>query len=184
MTYFLLIASTFAQDGSIATKYTETKLDSHINFRMGFSSATTNGRPTICLEGYLFSQFALETCGTGYGFVHQEAGNDFVHFRGKWNVHAQQWPQSLLRSQLGIGFAEIQVADDEAGFQFTGTGGGVETAGPEASVSLQWLHQIAPQTELIADMNVGAAFFHYGPELLVPQPQLFPFWEVSVGIGW
>ena len=165
-------------------KSVEPALASHANFRMGFSSATSNGRPTICLEGVILSAFALETCGTGYGFVHREAGTDFVHFRGKWNAFTQPLSQSIIKAQLGVGFAEIQIAADEAGFQFGGTGNGVETAGPEASLSLQWMRRIETHTELVLDINVGSAYFHYGPDLLVPQPQIFPFFELSCGVGW
>jgi len=34
------------------------------------------------------------------------------------------------------------------------------------------------------DMNIGTAFFAFGPDLILPQPQFFPFAELSVGVGW
>ena len=182
--YFLLIGHIYGQEFSQTVKSIDPILTSHANFRMGFSSATTNGQSTICLEGMILSSFAIETCGTGYGFVHREAGTDFVHFRGKWNAFTQSFSQSLIKAQLGAGFAEIQIAADEVGFQFGGTGNGVETAGPEASLSVQWMHRIDTHTELVVDMNLGSAFFYYGPELIVPQPQIYPFFEVSCGVGW
>ena len=61
---------------------------------------------------------------------------------------------------------------------------GIETAGPEMSTSLQFVHQLGPKTNLILDINGGAAYFHYGPNLIVPQSQLFPFFEFSAGFGW
>ncbi|MEC7983667.1 MAG: hypothetical protein VX278_00805 [Myxococcota bacterium] len=179
----LLTGLLFAQE---STQKTESALgvQHHFNFRMGYSTATSNGRPTICVEGLVLSLFAVEACGTGHGFVHRESGTDFVHFRGKWNAFSREFTRSKLHGQLGVGFAEIQIADDDLGFAFGGTGTGVETAGPEISSSLQWIRGLGPYTEIILDMNAGAAFFYYGPELVVPQNQFFPFFELSVGLGW
>ena len=157
----------------------------HIQLRMGYSTATSNGQPTICLEGNIWRRLSLESCGTGFGFIHRESGTDFVHFRSKWSVfQTTTTPSSQLYGQLGAGFAEIQLGEDELGFQFTGTGLGVETAGPELSASLQWIWQLAAETEMILDTNIGAAFFTHGPSLIVPQSQWFPFWELSIGLGW
>ena len=97
------------------------------NMRMGASSATTNGQPTICIENTPTQSISLEACGTGYGFIHHVAGTDFVHFRGKWNLVHHKHESSLFRGQLGFGFAEIQLGDDELGFQFTGSNNGIET---------------------------------------------------------
>ena len=181
---FLLSGFLSAQEFAQKNEGLASDITHHVNLRMGYSSATSNGRPTICLEGFFLSAFAIETCGTGYGFVHQASGRDFVHFRGKWTVLSKEYPHAKIQGQLGAGFAEIQIADDALGFQFGGTGNGVETAGPEISASLQWLRQFGPQTELIVDANAGAAFFYYGPELVEPQERFFPFLEMSIGLGW
>ena len=152
--------------------------------RMGVSTATSNGQPTICLEGTPLQNIAIEACGTGYGFVHRASGTDFVHFRGKWSLLHRKGANSHLQGQLGLGFAEIQIGADELGFQFGNAGGGVETAGPEISASMQWLHAFPANTELVFDINIGSAFFYYGPELIIPQQQVFPFMEMSIGWGW
>ena len=159
-------------------------IKNHLNMRMGLSTATSNGHPTICLEGVPLEKISFETCGTGYGFLHRESGTDFVHFRGKWSLFQRNEAHSLLQGQLGLGFAEIQIGDDELGFQFTNTGGGVETSGPEISASIQWTRILSANTELVFDINIGSAFFYYGPELIIPQQQVFPFMEMSVGWGW
>ena len=126
----------------------------------------------------------MEACGTGYGFVHQDLGTDFVHFRGKQQFFDVQFSQASLATQLGFGFAEIQIGADKLGFQFSGSGDGIETAGPELSSSLQWMYQLGKGAEVLIDMNAGAAYFPHGPDLLEPQPKLFPFWEISTGVGW
>ena len=159
-------------------------LRNHLNMRMGISTATSNGQPTICLEGSPLENIAIEACGTGYGFVHRALGTDFVHFRGKWSLLRRKEAHYHLVGQLGFGFAEIQIGADELGFQFTNAEGGVETAGPEISASMQWLHTLPSNTELVFDINIGSAFFYYGPELVIAQPPLFPFMEMSIGLGW
>lgn len=184
MFFFVFLPSLFAQEYSQAQKNQKSDVRNRMNIRAGFSTATTNGRPTICLEGLVVRKLALETCGTGYGFVHQESGIDFVHFRGKWSVFQKSFGNAQLIGQFGVGFAEVQLADDQLGFQFTGAGEGIETAGPEMSTSLQFVRQLGPKTNLILDINGGAAYFHYGPNLIVPQSQLFPFFELSAGFGW
>ncbi len=161
----------------------------HINFRMGASSATTNGMPTLCLEGGTpnrIPKFSLEACGTGTGFVHQQVGIDVLHMRGKYTVFERTIGSSQLNTSVGAGFAEVQVSNDELGFQFTEARNGIETSGPEVSGSAQWLIPLSPngQSELILDVNAGAAYFEYGPSLTLPQPRLFPFVEISAGFGW
>ena len=149
---------------------------------MGFSSATTSGRPTICIQGPLPNRLSFEACGTGYGFVHRESGIDLAHFRGKLPVFTHSFSDSIISGQFGAGFAEIQLSEDQLGFNFNG--GGNETAGPELSSSIQWIRQLGEHSELIMDTNIGAAYFQYGSEMTIPQPNLFPFWEFSAGVGW
>lgn len=180
----LLVPSLLAQELSQAQKNQKSDVRNHMNIRAGYSTATTSGRPTICLEGGIFRKFAVEACGTGYGFIHQDPGIDFVHFRGKWSIFQRSFVGAQLMGQIGAGFAEVQLADDQLGFQFTGAGEGIETAGPEVSGSIQFVRELAPKTNVVIDMNGGAAYFHYGPNLMIPQPQLFPFFEVSAGFGW
>ncbi len=156
----------------------------HINFRMGASSATSNGQPTLCLEGTASSRWSVETCGTGYGFLHQNAGIDFVHLRGKVELFNRTVGKVQIRNAVGAGMAEVQTAGDQLGFQFTSARNGVETAGPELSTSTQWLLPVGQHSELVVDANLGAAYFHHGSALILPQPRFFPFMEVSVGFGW
>ena len=174
----------FAQEYSETKRYKAHTVQNHLNLRMGFSTATTNSRPTICIEGVVSKQGTVEACGTGYGFLHRELGIDFVHFRGKWRVYQQQFPHSQFTAHIGAGFAEIQLGEDQLGFVFTENSEGIETAGPELALSMQWHQNIGKNTDLIIDLNGGAAYFHHGPSLMVPQTQFFPFLELSAGLGW
>ena len=69
MLFFLFVPNLFAQEYSQAQKNQKSDVRNRMNIRAGFSTATTNGRPTICLEGLVVQKLALETCGTGYGFI-------------------------------------------------------------------------------------------------------------------
>ena len=180
----LTITMALAGQSTSGLKVAPKENQNHLNFRMGYSSGTTNGKPTLCIEGVLNRNISIESCGTGYGFVHHSPGIDLVHFRGKWSVLNRNYGNSQILGQLGVGFAEVQVADDALGFHFTGTGSGVETAGPELSSSAQWILSLGRHTELVTDLNAGVATLKHAPELIVPQPQIFPFFELSVGLGW
>lgn len=183
---FSFIFSSLLGTSMTGHKSQKSSIEHHINFRMGASSATTNGQPTLCLEGGLPNRWSLETCGTGTGFIHQQSGVDFMHMRGKYDLFERTIGDSSLSTSIGAGFAEIQVSNDELGFQFNGTRNGIETSGPEISGSAQWLIPLSPngQSELILDANAGAAYFEYAPELTLPQPKFFPFMEISAGFGW
>ena len=183
--YLLLLSIGFAEEFQLQEQKTESPvLRNYINMRMGVSSATTNGHPSLCLEVGLPNQLSIESCGTGYGFVHRDPGIDFVHFRGKYSLFRSDLSRSVLSGQVGAGFAEIQVSEDQYGFQFGGTGSGHETAGPEVNGTAQWVRQVGKRSEIVVDGNVGIAYFHHAPSLSLPQSQWFPFAECSVGVGW
>ena len=179
-----LLFSSLLGFSTMGQKSQESLIGHRFNFRMGASSATTNGHPTLCLEGAFSNRWSVESCGTGYGFVHHDPGVDFVHVRGKLDVFNQAVGGSQVRGSVGAGFAEVQTAGDELGFQFSSAKNGVETSGPEVSGSATWLVPVGDRSELVLDANAGAAYFQYGPELSLPQPKLFPFIEISVGFGW
>ena len=181
-TFFLttLLSTTQFQDKKDASSV----IDNTVNFRMGFSSATTNGHPTICLEGRTGKTLSFETCGTGYGFVHRDPGIDFLHVRGNLSVFSTSFTKSELSGQIGVGFAEIQISEDQMGFHFGDAGSGNETSGPEISGALNWAHKLSKGSEFVLNSNTGLAYFHFAPDLALPQPQVFPFVELSAGIGW
>ena len=81
MLFLITIAPLYAEQQAQVDTRAELLLSNRINFRAGFSTATNNGQPTICVEGAVYAGLSFETCGTGYGFIHHEAGTDFVHFR-------------------------------------------------------------------------------------------------------
>jgi len=160
-------------------------LDQVVNFRGGLSSASDSSRPTMCLEVSPWGPLSMEACGTGAGFLHSDPGSEIAHFRTKWTAAAWKLESSNLKLQPGLGFAELQLMADDPGFQFgSSAAGGIETAGPEASLSLQWHHHLFSGFELVADFNLGVGWFQHAPELLVPQNEIQPFVDLTIGLGW
>lgn len=156
-----------------------------INLRLGTASTDANGRPTICMEVLAVWQLSIESCGTGTGILHNEAGGELAHFRAKWAVGSLVAYQGLLRLQGGIGFAELALDTDELGFEFgSPTGPRIEAAGPEAAVSVQWLRPLGGGWDFIANTTAGMAWIPYAGELAVPQSQAQPFVSFEAGIGW
>lgn len=87
--------------------------------------------------------------------------------------------------RAGLGFAELQVGEDDAGFTFDGpsqTLGSV--AGPEASLGAQWVLPVFADFELIANATAGAAVFRNADQLIDPQRAVHGFFSFELGIGW
>jgi hypothetical protein len=158
----------------------------YINMRVGGSSASENARPVLCMEITPFARFSVEACGTGSGFLHRDPASEIAHFRAKYSFSQWHTPNGSIQLQAGFGFAELQVGEDAPGFQFGAPEGegAVETAGPEASFSAQWLYPLYVGLELVADVNIGAAWFEHAPRLARPQERFAPFCEFSAGLGW
>ncbi|MEE2960950.1 MAG: hypothetical protein VYA34_09410 [Myxococcota bacterium] len=158
--------------------------NNHVNIRIGVTSASTNRRPEICLEARVWGDFSVEACGTGSGILHKDLGSEIAHFRAKWATQKWVLEHSTLHSQLGVGFAELQIGEDESGFAFGSAPRGIETAGPEISASVQWWFPLGAGIELGVDTTLGAAYFHHAPKLKKPHYPLIPFIDVSAGVGW
>ena len=156
-----------------------------LNFRGGFSSTTGADRPTMCLEVSPWGPMSLEACGTGSGILHSSEGAEIAHFRTKWTMFNWKLESSNLKVQPGMGFAELQLSADEPGFRFGSPDGpSIETAGPEASISLQWHSSIGAGIELVGDLSMGAGWFAHAEKLLIPQKQIQPFADLTIGLGW
>jgi len=156
-----------------------------VNFRGGITSSSDTGRPTMCLELSPFGPLSIEACGTGSGMLHTDPGAEIGHFRAKWVAAKWRTNRTTLRLQPGLGFAELQLGPDEPGFLFGGSAaGGIETAGPEASLSLQLRYDLLAGFEMVADINAGAAWMQHAPSLLQPQARPQPFVDVTIGLGW
>lgn len=172
-------------DGGGDTGEVARRAANRVNLRLGTASTDHTGRPTICLEVSAVWRLSVEGCGTGSGFLHSEPGAQLAHFRAKARVFQRAVQQGLLRVQAGVGFAELQLDADEAGFEFgTPTGRRIEAAGPEAALSLQWLRPLGKGWEFILDTSAGAAWIPHAAELAEPQDQMQPFVSFEAGIGW
>ncbi len=159
--------------------------DHRANVRVGVSTGDDNGRPTICLDVAVAYGVAVEGCGTGSGFLHQDDGQEMAHFRAKWTAHERGWAGGTVRVQPGAGFAELEIGTDTPGFDFGDPGGPVTSvAGPEAAVSVQWIRSLGKGFELVGNVSAGAAYFGHADRLADPQDRLQPFVSLEVGAGW
>ena len=160
-------------------------IENRLSLRIGGATTDTVGRPTICADVRIVSAFSVEACGTGAQLLHNEAGREMAHFRANYSFLEGALPRGRGRLRGGLGFAELQVGEDEAGFDFGGPNarrGSV--AGPEASVSAQWVLPVAGDFEMIANATAGAAVFQNADELIEPQNAVQPFVSFELGIGW
>lgn len=160
----------------------------YVSFRVG--AATSATRPQLCLGVSPLEMVALEGCGTGGGFLHNEPGTDITHFRGKVRLTSVELDtgegtSAWVEPWLGVGFAELEVGADTPGFSFEGASPGrVSTAGPDVGASLRGTVPLAAGFEVIGEVGVGLAFFAYAPLLVVPQDPLQPQASVNLGLGW
>lgn len=160
-------------------------IENRLSLRIGGATTDSVGRPTICADVRIVSAFSVEACGTGAQLLHNEPGREMAHFRANYSFLEGAMPRGRGRLRAGLGFAELQVGEDEAGFDFGGPNsrrGSV--AGPEASVSAQWMLPIAGDFEMIANATAGAAVFQNADELIEPQNAVQPFVSFELGIGW
>jgi hypothetical protein len=156
-----------------------------INLRIGGATSDSTGRPTICVDVRVWSGLGVETCGTGQGVIHEEAGRQLAHFRATWALVERATPTGIGRLRGGVGWAELQVGVDRLGFQFGQPGPeGVAVAGPEAALQGQWLVPLGKGIEAIASFTAGVAVFAAADQLVEPQRNVQPFASVEVGVGW
>lgn len=130
------------------------------------------------------ARVGIEACGTGSGFLHHDAEPEIAHFRANWRVVSLRSALGWVEPSLSFGFAELQIGEDNAGFDFSSGGAtGVETAGPEAGASLRSLTPIYGGFELITEVRVGLAYFPHAPELVRPQATTQPTGSFTLGFG-
>jgi len=155
------------------------------NLRLGSATSDSTGRPTICLDVRVWNRLAVEGCGTGQGVIHDETGHELAHFRATWSLLEKTTPTGTGRLRGGVGFAELQVGVDHAGFQFdTPDLERGSVAGPEASLQGQWLVPLGAGVEAVASATIGAAVFANADKLVTPQSNVQPFASFEVGLGW
>jgi hypothetical protein len=154
------------------------------NLRVGASTANGNRRPELCLELAPLEFLSIEGCGTGSGFLHRDPLPEVAHFRSKLRLMSFTTSLGIFQPLVSAGFAELQVGEDEAGFQFGGTDERRgSTAGPELGLGLRYLRPLSPDFELVGDLSLGMAWLKHAPELARPADTWLPSASVSIGVG-
>ena len=143
--------------------------------------------PFICAEVSPLSWLSVEGCGTGSGFLHSGTEPEMAHFRTRGRIWGADHKRTELDAMIGLGFAEIQVAEDARGFKFGAakTPDQVEAAGPEISASAKgrmWVDK-GGRTYVSGDVNVGAAYIPAAPTVTGGTNKVMPFAAVTVGFG-
>jgi hypothetical protein len=173
-----------SEDGAGDTE-PSTPVANRLNLRLGSATSDSTGRPTICLDVNVAAGFGVESCGTGQGILHDETGTELAHFRATFSFLSRATPSGTGRLRAGVGWAELQVGVDHAGFRFNTPDierGSV--AGPEAALQGQWLVPLAKGVEAIASVTAGAAVFANADQLVVPKNNVQPFVSFELGLGW
>lgn len=173
------------QDSGEAKNAAHATPHQYINLRGGASSANLNGRPEVCMEGTPWAPLSVESCGTGNGLWHHDSGTEMAHLRVKLQLFALRSGPLVFQYGVGAGMAELQVAADDPGFKFGGTGPRqAETAGAEGSLFLRAVYPLSNSFELVGDLQTGSAYLPYAPELSVPKSVWQPFVGLTVGFGY
>jgi hypothetical protein len=155
----------------------------YFHVRGGAASTDRTGVPTLCLDVRVVRGFSIEACGTGAGVLHHESGSEMAHFRGTYRLRQWSSRRGEIVLRAGMGFAELQLGEDAAGFEFGQPGGDASVAGPEGSLSAQYLAPLGAGLELIASATAGVAWFAHADDLSTPQSRLQPFVSFEIGVG-
>ena len=145
-----------------------------------------NGKMNVCGEVRVVGSFSIEGCGTAPGLLHDEPNREVSHYRIKAKAFEYYDGDLQVQLQFAAGFAEFQIGKDKPGFFFGDPAGNgkVETAGPEGSLSMQWMLPVHSGLDFVADLTAGMAWFQRLPEIDPNLDRLHPFVDVTLGIGW
>lgn len=156
-----------------------------LNLRVGASSSELNGRPTICMDVKIALGFDVESCGTGQAIIHNDPGQEMAHFRVNYALLSRGVGRGTLLGRAGIGFAEMQVGKDNPGFVFGRPDGDRGSlAGPETSVSAQWLVPMYKSLDFVVTGTAGVAYFANAKQLVIGQNEVQGFVSIDAGLGW
>jgi hypothetical protein len=154
----------------------------YVNLRAGVS--TGSRRLEMCLEISPLAVFSVEACGTGSEFLAHARSPELAHYRAKYTLTQWKTEVGWLQPRVGLGFTELQVDEDDPGFQFFGVGPrGAETAGPEASLGIRGLYPLGSYFELVGELSFSMAWLKYAPQLVSPQSRLQPAVSFTLGAG-
>lgn len=166
----------------------EPALPRFVSFRVAPAPLDGSRKQQLCLDVPLFLGVSVEGCGSGAGFLKAPTEPDLAHFRAKVPLGRAHLGGITVVPGVVVGFAELQVGEDQAGFDFFGTDRGrTETAGPELGASLRFLES-APSGDagpvLVSELQLSLAWLPYAGELRIPHGQWFGSLEWTVGLGW
>ncbi len=153
-----------------------------VSLRAGTSVTSGAAAPELCLEIAPWSVFALEACGAGAAPVGTPSAPDVAHFRGKIHAGAVTTPLGRLAFGALVGFAELEVGPDDAGFVFGSARGGTETAGPEVGVGLSLAADTAA-VPVVMELQLNVAWYPFAGALVAPQAEVQPSVSLTVGTG-
>lgn len=156
-----------------------------LELRGGLDTVGGGRVPQICGEVHVLRYLALDACGTGATWFHQQAADEMSHYRVEGSVPLLADGRGELWLQPGLGFAEVQAGNDAAGFRFRDTPepGQNEAAGPEATVSVKgrlWLHE---RVYGIAEANAGLAHIPAAPAVMGIGSPTVPSATLTLGVG-
>lgn len=153
--------------------------------RAGASQEAGETRQELCLAISPLSRWALESCGTGAGFLAAHgSGPDMAHFRLRYRAMERPFQGGWVLLGLQAGFAELEVGEDAPGFHFNSAGpNGLETAGPAAGASLRWAKRLRPWLLLFSELNGNLTYLPHAPQLRSPQSVWQPTLSFSLGLG-
>lgn len=172
-------------DGGSSDPWDHPPIANRVNLRVGTASTDQNGRPTICVDVRVVGRFGVETCGTGQAVIHNEPGAEMAHFRAIYSFADRALWKGTLHARGGLGFAEMQVGIDHPGFQFGGPDADRgSAAGPEASLSAQWLLPLYKDLDFVVTGTAGLAYFSGARDLVIEKNELQGFASIEAGIGW
>lgn len=131
------------------------------------------------------ARFGVETCGTGQAVLHDDPGNEMMHVRATYAFADRSLWKGTLLARGGLGFAEMQVGVDHPGFRFGSPDADRgSVAGPEASLSAQWLAPLYKGVDFVVTGTAGLAYFAGADELATTKSDVQGFASIEAGIGW
>ena len=157
------------------------------DLRVGLNTGMTDGqalRPTFCAEAMPVRRLGVEACGNGSGILHAEDGPDMAHFRVRGAPVVFSDGRLGGQLMLGLGFTEVQRAEDRPGFRFGEADEmQVEAAGPEASVGFKGRYWVTDQSHIAMDVVAGTAYIPGAPAVMGWGSPLVPFVSITTGMG-
>ena len=167
-----------------------TNRNSKANLRIGIDTSNKQVEdeyisplPYLCGQVYIKERLSIEGCGNGSGFLHQRNVPDTSHFRARYSLYEKNISDFQWNLDIGLGFVEYQIAEDQIGFTFgEAIPGQVETSGPEGMFSLSGKLWFWENSYINTDLSFGGAYVVGAPVVLQSTTVQY-FGSFTVGFG-